>query len=281
MSNTTELFALLSNPTFKKGLIVAPALSGKTYALCNKAVLNTLQGEFVLLVTPSKAVACGRGGVHEILKVQLEGNLVKYRYSPESGIYQVGLGKLKVVTEDFVLEGSDLRPDTVIYTETVPYTSQQKRVTNTIRCTSHYQLSEHRREAYYEGDVKIRRNLAGKEVDMSLQYPFDSEGEFVSPVTVGTLSYAVNSNGRFVIEVGEPSQLLADQNEIYIQYLNGLDPITKTRLTCTNFAECIKIVEAVQDEKQRRESEPSLIERVASIEETLGRIESFLLQPHK
>ena len=236
----TVLKTILLKPELKSGVIVAPCLSGKTHALCAKAIQLASEGQQVLLVVPTILSAKAEGGVAYELAKQLIDSNHPYRISPESLNISIGGGKIKVCDLFFT---PDKKFDTMIVMDGIKDPLRIGRglgiANNKIYCVTAYDLALGYDLEWNKGFLGISHNLNGDISRITLTPQINNDHTY--KLDEGTLLLN-HAHGWFSILINKPSSLLTDTSELYLRHLNSSDATTKIRMLETDIFTCYKYI---------------------------------------
>jgi hypothetical protein len=209
------------DPDFTQGVILAPAGSGKTYALCSKAIKLAESGQDVLFVSYSRGVATSQGGCWGMLE-DLCGSSVRASYG--SLTLQFSKGKIKVCDLDFVPES---KWDTMIFQDGIDHTEVKYSTpsTNIIKCMSHYHFMENIDSLWCSCVLTFKRDLRGKVKDVVLR----DMTKLVPPPLLPN---------NWIEAPFKSNPYLLDNNPAYFKALESLDHYTRVKLTSTDLTEC-------------------------------------------
>ena len=231
----TILKTILLKPELKSGVIVAPCLSGKTHALCAKAIQLASEGQQVLLVVPTISSAKAEGGVAYELAKQLIDSNHPYRISPESLNISIGGGKIKVCDLTFT---PDKVFDTAIIMDSIknPHLVGRRSPrfsSNTISVVSAYHIAENLTEYMLRGCLAVKYTIGGdiNSITISTAHASKIESE-------DTVDCYLNSYGYFNMTIKQPDLLLVENNPNYMYYIQQSGEETRLRMLESNILKC-------------------------------------------
>ena len=237
----TVLKDILLKPELKSGLIVAPCLSGKTHALCAKAIQLASEGQQVLLVANHiRNVSCLGGALSELEK-QLKDSEFAFRISPDSLNIVVNGGKIKVCDLTFT---PDKVFDTAITLDGVPVhrlvRPNRKYYQNRIFTTTAMEIANNLVAYISGGLVRTSQNIGGGISSIKLS------GVCNNVLSSGEgFELNLGDYGLFNLTIKEPDNNLSTLHySAYMSYVNATDYESKLNLLETDILKCYNYLQS-------------------------------------
>lgn len=234
----TTLCKVLEDTRLKSGVILAPCLSGKTYALCKKAIILAEGGQDVLFVVPTIDQAKAEGGILGTMKTILEQMSVPFRISENSLNIQVAGGKIKIADTKFT-------PDKVF--DTALFSDSFKRAPILNNKVKYYKNSIYFLDMedilydipYYacKGLLNLKYNIGGDISDITLS----RHNEVLEGVGDGYKLW-VGGHGYFSLVIDNVDETLKQENLTYINWINTLPEPNRTFKLSTNLTKCYDLL---------------------------------------
>ena len=234
----TTLCKVLEDPRLKSGVILAPCLSGKTYALCKKAVILAEGGQDVLFVVPTIEQAKAEGGMLSAMKVILEQMSLSFRISENSLNIQVAGGKIKIADTKFT-------PDKVF--DTALFSDSFKRAPIFNNKVKYFKNSIHFldiEDALYDiphysckGLLRLKYDIGGDISNIGLS----KHSEVLEGLGKG-YKLSVNEHGDFSLVIDSMDETLKQENLTYVNWINTLPEPDRTFKLSTDLTKCYDLL---------------------------------------
>ena len=236
----TVLKTILLKPELKSGIIVAPCLSGKTHALCAKAIQLASEGQQVLLVANHiRNVSCAGGALGELEK-QLKDSDFAFRISQDSLNIVVNGGKIKICglnfTPDKVFDTSITLDGTDVNRLLIPH---KKYYEAAIFTTTAMDIARNLNNYASACLVRTSRSIGGDISYIGLSGVYD--GVFSSDKG---FELNLGDDGSFSLIIKEPDSNLLLNNPAYMSYVNATDYESKLKLLETDILKCYNYLQS-------------------------------------